>query len=196
MAAIRPAYKIDIIVLLVLVCAGIYSYVNLGNWLLVSDPEPIKIDLIFTFAGGPYRDDHAVDLLKKHPEAKWLASTNCHSGIIDKCLKAGIDTTRVTTIDTCKSTLAKIKILKNFIAKNKWARSVGLVSSEWHMRRIALFVFKQGLPGARFAYLPVPLEVTGPERAAFGAWRKTAATKVMVESEWMKIVFHMVGLRR
>jgi uncharacterized SAM-binding protein YcdF (DUF218 family) len=187
---------IILITLIILFFAGAYAFANLGNWLLVSDPEPQKIDLVFSFAGGPYRDDHALELLKKHPEAKWLASTGSHSGIIEKCRKAGIDSARVSIIDTCKSTWSEIKVLKEYLKTNNWAKSIGLVSSEWHMRRILLFIFKQGVHGAYFACLPAPLEVTGPKRATFESWRKTGNTKAIVEGEIMKMGFYLIELRR
>jgi hypothetical protein len=44
--------------------------------------------------------------------------------------------------------------------------------------------------------LPVSLEVTGPKRSTFGAWRKTGDTKAIVESEIMKMGYYMLGLQR
>jgi len=47
----RRHFKIILILVLALAASAFYAFVNLGNWLLVSDPEPQKIDLVFSFAG-------------------------------------------------------------------------------------------------------------------------------------------------
>jgi hypothetical protein len=68
MNSIPRASMIILISLVTITCAGAYAFVNTGNRLLVSDPEPQKIDPIFTAAGVGQRYDHSIDLRKRHPE--------------------------------------------------------------------------------------------------------------------------------
>jgi hypothetical protein len=181
-------------IVIVFTATVIFCYRNLGNWLLVSDPEPEKIDLVFTFAGGPLRDERSIELLKKHPEAKWLSSTGNHCAIITLCKKSKIDTSRVTIIDTCTSTWGEVEVLKCYLKKNRLIKIVGLVSNEWHMRRIKMSIFKQGIKRVQIASLPVPLEISGPQRQAFKRWWKKEAPKAIVESEITKLGYYMLGM--
>jgi hypothetical protein len=66
MNPIPRASMIILISLITLTTATAFAFVNHGNRLLVSNPEPQKIDLIFTFAGVGQRNDHTIDLVKNN----------------------------------------------------------------------------------------------------------------------------------
>jgi hypothetical protein len=59
----RPKLLVALSALAAILGFGVFAFVNLGNWLLISDPEPKTIDLIFTFAGEPLRFDRSTELL-------------------------------------------------------------------------------------------------------------------------------------
>jgi hypothetical protein len=61
MNPIPRTITIILVSLVTITCATAYAYVNPNNRLLVSDPEPQKIDLIFTAAGVGQRNDRSID---------------------------------------------------------------------------------------------------------------------------------------
>ena len=188
----RSFHKNSIFWGFLLLAAGISFYLisHAGTWLLVSDQEPARIDVIFTFAGEVKREEYALRLLKKHPETHWYASTFYRQRLFFRCQKAGLDSTRVTAIDSSRNTWAEIRALRNILRKNTQIHTVGLVSSEWHMRRIFLMIRHIHLPEFKFYSLPVSLSITGPKRSEFKRWFWTAPTRKIVSIELLKIVYY------
>ena len=62
--------------LILLICAvSIAIFIkDAGTWTIVQNPEPERIDIIFTFGGEFSREQFAFDLLMRHKDALWIAS--------------------------------------------------------------------------------------------------------------------------
>lgn len=150
---------------------GVFAYRHAGLWLLVSDPEPQRIDVIFTFGGEEIRKKYSLELARRHPDAHWVISNHNYKRTLNWVTEMNVAQSRITIVDTCASTFTEIIFLNEFISSNNLlatasnddsivqsnAYNVALVSSPSHMRRISVLAAntfdKQHITSI---FLPVP----------------------------------------
>lgn len=102
--------------LLALAITAVFAYRGFGSWLIVSDPLPEHIDVIFTFGGETVRDDYSRELAQKHPEATWIVST------FDTTQRSRIQgnavaQSRLVVVDTCPDTWSEVRFLRSWLAE-------------------------------------------------------------------------------
>lgn len=172
---------------------GVIAFRHLGTWLIVSDPLPKKLDVIFTFSGGSNRAPYAKELFIKYPESFWVLSYP-NSSFLKKPENKDLDTSRITIVDTCTSTHSELLYLSDWLnkhASNKDTINIGLVSSPYHMRRIKLnahkFVHNKN---CTFYYLPVPFEQDDFSGKQYQNWWKNKYLQRVVTLEIKKIVYY------
>lgn len=187
--------KIQIILGLtvVLVVLGFVAIREAGVWLLVKDPLPDKVDIVFTFAGERYRVDYSSELMMKYPNAHWVLS-DFKDGYYHYIKKKNFDVSRVTVVDTCASTIYEVKSLFGYLEgqQNLYPDgiTVGLVSGPYHMRRIQLMVkSRTRLKDVRFVYLPVPLKSYNTSDEMYKRWWDYSDISSVVFSELPKILY-------
>lgn len=169
---------------------------NAGTYLLVNDPLPEKLDLIFTFAGENARNHYSEKLLQQYPDAHWLLS-DYKDGYVRILRRDSFDMSRVTIVDTCKNTFSEVLALKEYLQQSgenplrehHGPLQIGLISGPYHMRRIQLMTQKAIRSGDfNFHYLPVPLDKYNWTAAMFKTWWKSPVYEV-VSTETLKIVY-------
>jgi uncharacterized SAM-binding protein YcdF (DUF218 family) len=185
-----------LLVPVVLVIATILLLRNAGIYLLVNDPLPKKLDLIFTFAGENARNHYSENLLQQYPDAHWLLS-DYKDGYVRILRRDSFDMSRVTIVDTCKNTFSEVLALKeylqvsgeNILREHQKPLQIGLISGPYHMRRIQMMTQK-AIRSSDFNiyYLPVPLDKYNWTREMFKIWWKSPVYEV-VSTETLKIVY-------
>ncbi|HEX2958629.1 MAG TPA: hypothetical protein VHO70_17465 [Chitinispirillaceae bacterium] len=178
---------------IVLVISAFYAIREAGVWLLVKDPLPDKVDIVFTFAGERYRVDYSSELMMKYPDAHWVLS-DFKDGYYHYIKKRNFDISRVTVIDTCASTIFEVKSLFSYLEehRNLYPNGItaGLVSGPYHMRRIQLMVKSRSrLNNVKFVYLPVPLESYNTSNEMYERWWNYRNISSVVFSELPKIIY-------
>jgi uncharacterized SAM-binding protein YcdF (DUF218 family) len=192
--------------LIVLAATGWFVFNNLALWLVVSDPLPRSLDIIFTFGGEDSRVTYSKSLFLQNPRAEWVLSYN-NKKVVHSLAREGLDTTRIVLVDTCSSTNSEISFLNNWIAGFVKKRStqnntfsqvsdktglptIGLVSNWYHMRRITLIASRR-LPKklCTVLYFSVPLSENELARISNNWWKDKIVSSI-VYSEWWKIVYH------
>ena len=184
------------------VIISVAVFLNFGSWLIVSDPVPERLDIIFTFAGDGARVTYSKELAMIFPEARWILSDyqNGHARLLRK---SNYDMSRVAVVDTCRNTRAEIRTLIRMLgaggpefvpcvslSSSGQVINVGLVSSPYHMRRIQLMVKKYHKEGNyRFMYLPVPMDRYQWSDRTVRNWWKSAKLSKAVISEAQKILY-------
>jgi len=99
------------------VCA--FAFLNLGNWLIVSNPLPNNADVIFVFSGEYKRLDYALQLTKKYPNATLLCSSEDYTKRAQaKAEKAGL-IIDIQTVSPCSSTIDEIQHLKKYLEEQE-----------------------------------------------------------------------------
>jgi uncharacterized SAM-binding protein YcdF (DUF218 family) len=185
-----------LLVLSTIVTAAILLLRNAGVYLLVNDPLPKKLDLIFTFAGENARNHYSEELLKQYPDAHWLLS-DYKNGYVRILRRESFDMSRVTIVDTCKNTFSEVLALKeylrlpgeNALRDRQKPLQIGLISGPYHMRRIQLMTKKAITSDSLdIYYLPVPFDKYNWTSDMFKVWWKSPVYEV-VSSETLKIVY-------
>jgi uncharacterized SAM-binding protein YcdF (DUF218 family) len=185
---------------LVALVLAAYAFCNLALWLVVSDPPPHSLDAIFTFAGETHRIIYSKELFAAHKQARWLISYP--SKRIAKTLgKGGLDTSRITIVDTCKNTSSEACFVTQWAANAALEKqglsgdrplSVGLVSTPFHMRRIRMEVRRKYKgDGCRFYYLPVPYERYGVTAHVYQTWWLSKPLRQAVLLEFQKYLYYL-----
>jgi uncharacterized SAM-binding protein YcdF (DUF218 family) len=179
--------------IIVLVVLGFAAVREAGVWLLVKDPLPDKLDIVFTFAGERYRVDYSSELMMKYPDAHWVLS-DFKDGYFHYIKKKNFDVSRVTVVDTCVSTIFELKYLLKYLQEQRNLYpdgiTVGLVSGPYHMRRIQLMVKSRSkLNNIRFVYLPVPLKSYNTSEKMYKRWWNYSNISAIVFSELPKILY-------
>ncbi len=181
---------------MLLVLATIMLLRNAGTYLLVNDPLPEELDLIFTFAGENARNHYSEELLKQFPETHWLLS-DYKDGYVRILRRDSFDMSRVTVVDTCKNTFSEVLALKeylhlsgkNLLKERRKSLQIGLVSGPYHMRRIKMMT-KKAIKSNEIDlyYLPVPLDKYNWTSTMFKTWWNSPVYEV-VSSEILKIIY-------
>jgi hypothetical protein len=185
----------SITILITILGLGVFGIRNIGSWLIVSDPVPDKLDMIFTFASESERVGYSKELLSRFTDATWVLS-DYKNGFSRILRKDNFNMSKVSTIDTCSSTRSEINVINEWLkghSKSIRAGSkyhVGLVSSPYHMRRIRMMIQRNiHQKNVTFYYLPVPLERYNWDSSMFKNWWETEIISKVVISELQKIVY-------
>jgi len=190
------------------VAAAAFLFSRAGYWLVVSDSLPARVDVVMTFAGNMDRFEFGRDLAKRLPDALWFCSiermpvfdTVTVAGMARRhLLLHGIDTARVTMVDTCTSTRGELAALEAWLRprcrgqgpKAGRVLSVVCVSSPYHTRRILIEARRRmkQLP-VRFYSVPVTPPYQRRERFEPGAWWTREEDADVVISELIKLVYY------
>lgn len=184
-------------------CATAVSCFTISGWLVVNDPVPPRLDVLFMFGGENARLTYSRELTERFPCARWVMSDNFrqYARVLSR---DGFDMSRVVVLDTCHYTLSEVTTLAGWLRDNrntlmsaaahdtavKQVR-VGLVSSPCHMRRIKFMVHDVIRDTAfKFSYLPVPLERYGWTPENVRHWWKVKALRTWVISETGKLLWY------
>ena len=94
---------IIILIAISLISVGSFAFINLGKWLLVSDPLPEKLDVIFVFGGTLSRARYALRLKDKYPDVRIIINNsknriNKNLDIANILAKEGFNTDNVLSI--------------------------------------------------------------------------------------------------
>jgi len=188
-----------LLLILILFCGiGIFCFLNLGKWLIVSDSPADPVNVLFTFAGENTRITYSKHLFRKNSDALWIISYPS-SKIKAALSRDNLDTSRICIIDTCTDTKAEVACIiqwqhshgRLLMSRSAPGRTpvIGLVSSWYHMRRIKLLLESQANSepyAVRFFPVQQNDSATGkPENI----WWKNETTRNIVVSEWGKIIF-------
>jgi uncharacterized SAM-binding protein YcdF (DUF218 family) len=193
-------FRIAIVCSVVLLIAlGWFAFRNLATWMVVSDPLPQSLDVIFTFAGDNQRLIYSKELFAKYPQARWIISYPTKK-IAIPLKKDGFDTSRIQIVDSCKNTNTEAWFITGWvrhtiqtagISRTKPLR-VGLVSMPYHMKRIHLDVSRRPRDEACvYYYLPVPFEQYGLTKQDFESWWMNAQLRAAILLEFKKYVYYL-----
>lgn len=191
--------------LIVLAATAWFVFKNLALWLVVSDPMPKSLDVIFTFGGDETRVTYSKSLFLQNPLAEWVISHD-NKKVVHTLAKQGLDTSRIILVDTCKTTVAEVAFISDWLrnAFNESASQpnvfalrgvfskatplrVGLVSSPFHMRRINLAVSRIRKNSACvFYYLPAPFGLDGFSRQDYKTWWNNKYLRQTIYLEYFK----------
>ena len=131
---IRLKKKTTAIILLItipLISLGAFAFVNLGKWLVVSNPLPEKLDVIFVF-GGKGRHEFALKIAQNHPESIIAFNHIYVEEIRNFLIEGGVDSNKIIgvyvrngtflnlPIDTFSTgTCLELSFLLNWLKKSK-----------------------------------------------------------------------------
>ena len=205
----KKALVLFICSLIVIAGTGWFVFKNLALWLVVSDPMPKSLDVIFTFGGEDSRVTYSKSLFLQNQRAEWVLSYN-NKKKIHSLAQEGFDTSRIVLVDTCSSTNSEISFLNNWIAGFVKKRSahdnkvsqvsdktglpkIGLVSNWYHMRRITLIASRR-LPKklCTVLYFSVPLSKNELAKISNNWWKDKIVSSI-VYSEWWKILYYQLS---
>ncbi len=189
----KQIFSLLIIILLILVSALlVFSFRNVGRWLIISDAVPSRLDVVFTFAGENVRVSYSKELMSRFDDARWILSDykDGHSRLLRK---SNYDMSKVLVIDSCKNTYSEVNALMDQLRSCDKELYVGLVSGPYHMRRIKMMLSRQErIPNVNFVFLPVPLERYNWTDSMIRRWWKSGSVSSAVVSEIQKIVYFML----
>ncbi|MBN2037099.1 MAG: YdcF family protein [Chitinispirillaceae bacterium] len=201
-------------VLLPLLFAAALIFFGIGSWLCVCDPEPQRLDIVFTFAGENARVSYSRDLMEKHSDAHWVLSDFYHlySRILSR---NGFAMDRVSVVDTSSHTFSEVCALADWLRTSKLTADssragtagrsgkaklhIGLVSSPYHMRRISIMVrnvFRGTHAQYAFHFLAVPFERYAWGRSDLARWWRSGTTRKYVGSEIGKMMLYWLFMQR
>jgi uncharacterized SAM-binding protein YcdF (DUF218 family) len=207
----KPITIIVLCTVTIIICLGIVAFRQAGLWLIVSDPLPRSLDVIFTFGSEPGRINYSKQLLAKYQQSLWIDSYQ-NKFIKQTFAQQGLDTSRIRIVDTCKNTFSEVacasewvdNIIKGAIAlpeqgslKAKQFSSsrklhIGFVSDPYHMRRIQITVKKKLTnPLCEYYLLAVPFDQSGYSRLQYKYWWRNNDLHYAISSELKKIVYYI-----
>jgi hypothetical protein len=184
--------------LLLAVFAATALATRAGSWLVVEDPVPPRIDVVFTYTGENNRENYSIELVKK-TGAFWVLSGRDAKATTQRVAAAGVDTSRFLFTGDCENTWQETTFITRWVnrslndgrlAHQNGPAVIALVSSPAHMRRIRLGVHKLAAhtQDARFVYLPMPDTMSIVGRRALSSWWRTESARNTVYFEMAKIV--------
>jgi hypothetical protein len=90
-------------------------FLNLGKWLIVSNPLPNHADIIFVFSGDYKRLDYALTLTRKYPNATLLCTSEDYAKRAHtKTVKEG-RSINIQSFTPCSSTIDEIQHLRQYL---------------------------------------------------------------------------------
>lgn len=191
-------YRVYFLLLLgaALLAPAVVALRNAGTWLVVSDPMPERLDVLFSFDGDRRRHAYALSLARRFPESMLLLSRHGGREGLASLLSGKDDGKRVYIVDTCSSTLSEVKYLAHWLRVNSVLRrdtgvssvAVGLVSSPFHMRRIEMLArCLLERDGALCHLLPVPDSMYVHGDDDYGRWWTDKQLRSRVLREYLKL---------
>lgn len=133
LTALKYRYLLFSFITIISILIFLYQY--LGLFLIVKDPLPAKIDILFVTSGDDDRLKYANEIVSKYRDTYFLISksatdTQSVNGTLNRSL----------IVDTCKNTLSEVDLLFSTINENSVTDTinVGIVSSLYHMRRVQI----------------------------------------------------------
>ncbi|NLP00977.1 MAG: hypothetical protein GX089_00640 [Fibrobacter sp.] len=182
-------FSSSIVFLLLSLAVLVFSFRNLGKWLMVSDPLPGHLDIVFTFAGENVRVSYSKELMSRFSDAHWMLSDykDGHSRLLKR---SNYDMSKVSVIDSCRNTYSEVDALMKRLSSQKEELHVGLVSGPYHMRRIKIMLSRYPeTKNYHFYFLPVPLERYNWTDNMIKKWWRSGTVSSAVISEVQKIVY-------
>ena len=190
--------SIFVLPLIMIFAVAIYIASNLGSWLMISDPLPPSLDVLFTLSGEMSRIVYSKQLIAKYPGVKWFFSYP-RKKVMSNFAREGFDTSRIFIVDTCSNTRSEIAFLKNLVksqpaslmqtetAISDDVLKIGIISNWYHMRRIKLIMDTQiKNKTCKFYYLPAPPE----SEDTYKKWWRNKSVRNVVRLEWEKIFLY------
>jgi uncharacterized SAM-binding protein YcdF (DUF218 family) len=182
---------ITLLATVLIAVAGVFAFRHLGTWLIVSDPLPDRVDVIFCFGGESVRVRYSLELAERYPDAHVIISAFNKSRYQNDFRIARLGPSRFSFVDTCSNTFAELSFLRQWLSSAHATSSpvVALVSGPYHMRRISILTSRimKDTP-FRFRYLPVALSVYGKTEKDYEYWWRTPDMTTLVEMEGEKIL--------
>jgi uncharacterized SAM-binding protein YcdF (DUF218 family) len=191
---------------------GTYAYRHAGMWLVVSDPLPDSLDVIFTFAGENERIAYSKQMFSRYPKSIWVLSYPGKK-IILPLAREGFDTSRIYIVDTCRNTASEVaffysltgnesekasgretrlKFVRGIFAEGRKIR-LGLISTPYHMRRIRMLATrKKDADRFSFSFLPVPYEYYGWTNHVYTTWWKNNTLRPAIYLELKKFAYYFI----
>ena len=186
-----------------LATAAVLMYRGLGNWLLVQDPLPGRIDAIFTFGGENVRDRYSRDLALRYPEAIWILSTHNAAARVRTLDLEQLNARRLLVVDTLKNTWEEVRFLREWLAQREkhlvkdadGPCTVVLVSGPYHMRRIRIAVARQlNHHPCEFSFVPAPMELYSHTPGKYRTWWRDTTLNPLVKLELVKTLYYLFRL--
>jgi uncharacterized SAM-binding protein YcdF (DUF218 family) len=210
----RSDYGISALILACVV-AVVFMYRGLGSWLVVEQPLPEHIDVLFTFGGESIRDRYTRDLALRHTEATWVLSTYNAAARVRTLDLEEFDSNRVVVTDSLKNTWDELKFLRGFLRKRMAEASaehvsaegsaadsspktqepltVVLVSGPYHMRRIKIAAVRLfNHTPYRLVFVPAPMSLYNHTPSQYRYWWRDKALSSLVRLEFVKTLYYLI----
>ena len=169
----RRKYQLAGIVAIVVGLAvfGTCLFRNAAGMLVVADPEPEQLDLLFTFGGHENRGKYSAEVFRNHPQVTWVFSHGSKKVVRDRLRDDSLSLRRVVFSNRSSSTVQEVKELREWVKRERETRNirkdvplhVGLVTSPYHMKRASLLSsLALNSLNVRLYRLPVPFSDYGP----------------------------------
>lgn len=196
MVGFKGKKKRKYIVIAVIVVAMVFSFVNAGDFLVVSQ-EPVKADVIIVLGGDNIlRTDYGVKLLKKGYSDKIMFT----GGATDKgririeaeemrkrALKWGVAKEKIILEDKAKSTYENAVFSKEIVL-DKGFKSAIVVTSNYHTRRSSL-VFNKAFrkSGVKLTFCSVEDVSFKPKK-----WFMDKTSRSITALEYKKLIGYFI----
>ena len=200
--------RFAIVALLVLIAAGVYAFLNVGHWLAPQQALQ-KADAIFVLAGTvAERPLEAADLYESGyaplilvtrdaPEPALIAAGTRGASLPqryelnrERLLKLGVPPTALIVPDRVHdNTASEMETLREVAVKRGWKRVI-VVSSTYHLRRVAIACRRQ----LRDTDIEVVLRGTRYDPAVPGRWWTRRSDIRWVVSEVPKVLAYSLRL--
>jgi len=194
--------------LLLVAAAGVYAFLNLGRWLAPEDPL-VKADAIFVLAGtlaerpleaaDLYQAGYAPVILitRELPEPAMLVAESRGAHLPQRyelnrqmLVELGVPPSAILTSDHVHdNTAAEAATLRDFAQKLGWKKVI-VVSSKYHLRRIALVCRRQ----LRGTGVQLVLHATRYDPSVPERWWTRRSDIRWIVSELPKVLAYSVGL--
>lgn len=188
----RVGYILTGIILLSVILAWMRRPVltGLGQFLVVQEADLQPADVIHVLGGGYDRLDYALVLYRQGYAPRLFVTGDDDAVIYKKYLvaKGAAPADLVPDTSWATTTYEEALELKQFLAGEPAVRSVIVVSSPYHMRRVK-WTFEQVLQDqVALQFAPVPLEPDPEQRE----WWRDAGMRNSVVKEYVKLGYYYV----
>lgn len=215
----RTHYAASLLIAL-FVLWGVLLYRGLGEWLVIEDELPERVDVIFTFGGETVREQYSRELMDTHPGAIWVNST-FDAEVRSRQLDPSIDTSRLVLVDSLEDTWGEVRFIRGWLLDRLAATdppsdtaqpepgeptpggptsdlappnslNVALVSGPYHMRRIRTAAVRM-ISDDRIDlyYTPAPRSRYPFAHDAYRYWWRDKTLSNIVKSECVKTVYYL-----
>jgi uncharacterized SAM-binding protein YcdF (DUF218 family) len=200
--------RILVAALLLLTAAGVYAFLNVGRWLAPQDPLT-KADAIFVLAGTVaerpleaadlYQAGYAPKILVTRDQAEQAVAVADSRGAtlperyqlnLDMLVALGVPRTALIVPERVHgNTAAEAETLRDVALKQGWKKVI-VVSSTYHLRRVALVCRRQ----LRGTGVEIVLHATRYDPSVPDRWWTRRSDIRWIVSELPKLLAYSVGL--